>query len=209
MVANGSLQGRLQAGVYQDKNDWFSIATPVAPADPSYSQLSVSENYAPHVSLVSFSPSTSPGEYYRVYVEDFYASNLPVPTLQRLADSAMQLFGAGITQQRLEPMRLVAEKPWSAGATQGLLRLYTERTPIEPLLANLGMAEDYTAYILMYVTAQQGKVAVLWSEWPMDCSVCAPLVAGPAASGDDPIGKALAADGRAGPFMDSFHYHAD
>ena len=208
IFANGSLQGHLQAGVYQDKNDWYSIATPLAPSDLDYAQLSVSENYVAHVSFVNFAPLSSPGEYYRVYVEDFYASNHPVPALSQLADAAMTTFGTQMAQQRLEPVRLVEEKPWQEGATTGLLRLYTERTPTSTLSQDpLWMAEDYTAYILLYVTAQKGKVAVLWSEWPMDCSVCAPLVPGPAAAGDDLIDKALAANGRAKPFMDSFHYH--
>lgn len=209
ILADGPLQGRLRAGVYQDKNDWFSVATPLAADDPGYPQLRVSENYVSHISLVDFELLTSPGEYYRAYVEDFYATNHPVPTFDQVADQAMQVFSSVITQQRLEPIRLVYEKPWQAGATTGLLRLYTERTPSQLLMQNLGMAEDYTAYILMYVTAQKGKVAILWSEWPMDCSVCKPLVPGPAPVGDDPIDKALAANGRAKPFMDSFHYHTD
>ena len=71
---------------------------------------------------------------------------------------------------------------------------------------NLGMAEDYTAYILVYVTSQKGKVAVLWMEWPMDCKPCAPLLPGPAAANDDPVDKALAANGRASAFMDSFRF---
>ena len=212
ILVGGSLHGRLRAGIYQDRNDWFSIATPLAPHDPDYAQLQVSENDISHISFVDFEPLTSPGEYYRAYVEDFYATNHPVPAFDQVADQAMKVFSTGITQQRLEPIRLVYEKPWQAGSTAGLLRLYTERTPSQLLTQNLGMlrmAEDYTAYILMYVTAQKGKVAILWSEWPMDCSVCKPLVPGPAAVGDDPIDKALAANGRAKPFMDSFHYHTD
>jgi hypothetical protein len=129
--------------------------------------------------------------------------------MDQVADSAIKVFGTPLVKERNEPLRLVAERPWQVGATTGLLRLYTERTPSEPLMQNLGMAEDYTAYILMYVTAQKGKVAVLWAEWPVGCSVCAPTLPGPATASTDPIDQALAVNGRSKPFMDSFHYHAD
>jgi hypothetical protein len=158
---------------------------------------------------VSFLPTHAPGEYYRAYVEDFYGSNHPVPSMSTVADSAMKLFGKQLVQARLEPMRLIEEKPWTAGVTQGLLRLYKERVSMEDLLADLGMAEDYTAYILMYVTSDHGKVAVLWAEWPMGCKPCTPFPPGPAAKGDDPIDQALATDGRSGAFMASFRFGKD
>lgn len=209
ILASGSLQGHLQAGVYQDRNDWFTVATPLAPDDPHYAQMSISETYPQHVSYVVFSPSASPGEYYKAFVEDFYASNHQVPSMDKVADEAMRVFGSDISRQRLEPVRLVEERPWRTATTEGLLRLYTERTPMGTLTQDpQWMGEDYTAYILMYVTAQKGKVAILWSEFPTQCAGCAALVPGPAATGDDPIDKALAADGRSKPFMDSFHYHA-
>jgi hypothetical protein len=103
-------------------------------------------------------------------------------------------------------MEQLAEKPWHTASTSGLLRLYTQRTPLAPLLSNLAMAEDYTAYILMYVTSQKGKVAVLWMEWPTGCKICAPLPPGPAAPSADAVDQALAANGRASAFMDSFRY---
>lgn len=209
MLPKGPLHGRLEAGIYHDMRGWFSIATPMAPSDPLYPTLAVNEEYDPNISFVSFLPTRAPGEYYRAYVEDFYGSNHPVPALAVVADSAMKLFGRQLVQVRSEPMRLIEEKRWMAGATQGLLRLYRERAPTEDLLANLGMAEDYTAYILMYVTADKGKVAVLWAEWPMDCKPCAPFPPGPAAKGDDPIDQALAADGRSGAFMASFRFGND
>lgn len=209
MLPNGPLKGRLEAGVYHDMRGWFGVATPISPSDPAYGALAVTEQYEPAISFVSFLPSQAPGEYYRAYIEDFYAGGHVVPAMPTIADSAMKLFGKQLMQARDEPMHLVEEKPWDAGATSGLLRLYTERAPIEPLLANLGMAEDYTAYILMYVTADKGKVAVLWAEWPMDCKPCAPFPPGPVAKGDDPIDRALAADGRSGPFMASFRFGND
>jgi hypothetical protein len=209
ILPNGPLQGRLEAGIYHDKRGWFGVATPISPADPGYATLAVTEQYEPAISFVSFLPTQAPGEYYRAYMEDFYAGGHVVPAMSTIADSAMKLFGKQLMQARAEPMRLVEEKPWNAGATSGLLRLYTERAPIEPLLANLGMAEDYTAYILMYVTEDKGKVAVLWTEWPMDCKLCAPIPPGPAAKGDDPIDQALATDGRGGPFMASFRFGND
>lgn len=205
ILATGPLHGRLDQGIYRDRFDWYQIATPVASGDPGYSALSLDEEFAPNVSYVSFLLTQTP-EYYRVYVEDFFASNHPVPSYDQIADSAMGLFGKNLMQIRTEPIVQVAERPWHAGTTKGLLRLYTQRTPLAPLLTNLAMAEDYTAYILMYVTAQKGKVAMLWMEWPMDCKLCAPLPPGPAAASTDPVDKALAANGRASAFMDSFSF---
>ena len=206
MLPNGPLQGRLEAGIYHDMRGWFSIATPISPVDPGYATLAVTEQYQATVSFVSFLPTQAPGEYYRAYMEDFYAGGHVVPAMTTVADSAMKLFGKQLMLARTEPVRLIEERSWNAGATSGVLRLYTERSPIEPLLANLGMAEDYTAYILMYVTSDRGKVAVLWAEWPMDCKPCTPFPRGPATQSDDPIDQALAADGRAAPFMASFHF---
>jgi hypothetical protein len=208
ILATGPLHGRLDNGIYHDRFGWFEIATPVAPTDAGYSALSIDEESQQNVNYVSFLLSQTP-EYYRVYVEDFFASNHPVIGYGQIADSAMSLFGKGLTEARSEPIEQVAEKPWHTATTSGLLRLYTQRTPLAPLLTNLGMAEDYTAYILLYVTSQKGKVAVLWMEWPMDCKVCAPLPPGPAAMSDDPLDKALAANGRASVFMDSFRFGND
>ena len=209
MLLKGPLQGHLVAGVFRDKREWFDVTSPIPTSDPGYDAMGVDEEYAANVSYVSFILVKSPGEFYHAYMEDFYGSNHPVPSMDQVADSAMKVFGSQMVQQRIEPLRLVEERPWRAGNSTGLLRLYTERTPTELLMRDLGMAEDYTAYILMYVTARNGKVAVLWSEWPMDCKVCIPLVPGTATTSDDPIDKALAANGRAAPFMDSFRYDAD
>jgi hypothetical protein len=106
-------------------------------------------------------------------------------------------------------MHMIEERPWRLGSTTGWLRLYTERTPTEYLLANLGMAEDYTAYILMYVSTDHGKVAILWMEWPGDCKPCTPLQPGQATTSQDLIDKALADNGRAAPFMSSFRFGND
>jgi hypothetical protein len=57
---------------------WFGIATPLPPSDPAYRYLGVNEEYEPNISFVSFLPTLSPGEFYRVYVEDFYGGNHPV-----------------------------------------------------------------------------------------------------------------------------------
>jgi len=205
ILATGPLHGRLEQGIYHDRSGWFEVTAPVAPADPGYSALSVDEESAPNVSYVGFLLTQTP-EYYRVYMEDFFASNHPVTSYQQIADSAMSLFGKELVQARSEPMEQVAEKPWHTGTTSGLLRLYTQRTPMAPLLTNLAMAEDYTAYILMYVTSQKGKVAVLWMEWPTGCKLCAALPSGPAAASADAIDRALAANGRASAFLDSFRY---
>jgi hypothetical protein len=203
------MQGRLVTGVFRDKRSWFEVSTPIPPGDPDYSAINVDEEYVDNISYVSFVLLSSPGEYYRAYMEDFYGGNHPVPSMDQVADSAMKVFAPEVVKQRTEPMQFVEERPWHAGKTTGLLRLYTERTPTELLMQNLGMAEDYTAYILLYVTADHGKVAILWVEWPMDCKVCVPLVPGTATTSDDLIDKAFAANGRAGTFMDSFRYDAD
>lgn len=208
-MIKGPLQGQLKNGIYSDRRGWFAVTVPVLPTDPGYGAMGLDEEYPDNISYVTFIPSQSPGEFYYAYVEDFYASNHPVPSMDQVADSAIKVFGIPMVKQRTEPLRLVEEKPWAAGATTGLLRLYTERTPSELLMQNLGMAEDYTAYILMYVTAQKGKVAMLWVEWPVACSVCTPVAPGPATGSTDPIDKALAANGRSKPFLDSFHYHTD
>ena len=207
--ATGPLQGRLEQGIYHDMRGWFGIASPISPSDPTYTYMSVGEEYHPTIGYVSFIPLDKPGEYYRAYMEDFPASGHVVPDMGQVADGAMRFFGKQLVQARVEPLHLVEERPWHAGATTGLLRLYTQRVPTEVLLGNLGMAEDYTAYILMYVTAEQGKVAMLWAEWPVGCSVCRPVPAGPATASSDPIDQALAADARSGAFLGSFRYGAD
>ena len=204
-LPNGPLHGRLEDGIYHDRYGWFEIAAPVAPTDPGYSAQAMDDDSQPHSDYVRFMPGQTP-EYYRAYVEDFFATNHPIRGYGEIADTAIDLLGRQATEARSEPVVRVAEKPWHTSTTSGLLRLYTQRTPLAPLLTNLGMAEDYTAYILVYVTSQKGKVAVLWMEWPMECKLCAPLPPGPAAASDDPVDKALAADGRAGAFMDSFRF---
>jgi hypothetical protein len=205
IISTGSLHGRLEKGVYQDQYGWFEIATPIAPTDPGYSAMSVDEEAQPNVDYVSFLPTQTP-EFYRVYVEDFFATNHPITGYGGIADTAIGLLGKQVTEARSEPVQRIAEKPWHTATTSGLLRLYTQRTPLAPLLTNLGMAEDYTAYILVYVTSQKGKVAVLWMEWPTGCKPCAPLPPGPAAANDDAVDKALAVNGRASAFMDSFRF---
>lgn len=207
VLARGPLNGRLEEGLYHDRLDWFMVATPIPPQDPGYSSLSVTEQYAPNTDYVSFIPIKDGGQYYRAYVEDFYGGNHPVPSMDEIADSAMRFFGRQLVEARAEPLRLVEEKPWAAGPTSGLLRLYTQRAPTTALTDNvLGLAEDYTAYILMYVTSRQGKVAVLWSEWPVGCSLCTPPPPGPPATNDDAIDQALAANSRTAPFFASFRY---
>ncbi|HEX4300412.1 MAG TPA: hypothetical protein VH327_06030 [Gammaproteobacteria bacterium] len=208
ILATGPLHGRLEKGIYYDRFGWFEIATPIAPTDPVYSAMSVDEESPPNSDYVSFLPNQTP-EYYRVYVEDFFAGNHPLMGYGQIADIAVGLFGKQSTEARSEPVERVGEKPWHTATTSGLLRLYTQRTPLAPLLTNLGMAEDYTAYILMYVTSQKGKVAVLWMEWPMGCKLCPTLPPGPATASDDPVDKALAANGRASVFMDSFRFGND
>jgi hypothetical protein len=209
MLPKGPLHGRLDHGTFYDVRDWFSIASPYAPDDPGYPNLEVTEQYKQNISYVSFVPHLTSGEYYRVFVEDMYAENRPLGSLDDIADQIARYFQDQIVRERLEPIALVAERPWKAGATTGILRLYTERVPSELVMQDLGMAEDYTAYILVYVTLDKGKAAFIWMEWAEGCTVCAPLPPGPIATGDDPLDKALAANGRASAFMDSFHYGKD
>ena len=204
-LINGPLHGSLEGGIYHDHHGWFEIATPIAPADPGYSALGVDDDTQQITDYVRFMPAQTP-EYYRAYAEDFFANNHPIMGYGVMADNAINLLGKEATESRSEPVVRVAEKPWHTATTSGLLRLYTQRTPLAPLLTNLGMAEDYTAYILVYVTSQKGKVAVLWMEWPMDCKICAPLHPGPATASDDAVDRALATNSRAGAFMDSFRF---
>lgn len=209
MLPPGPQHGRLEAGRYHDMRGWFGIATPLPPSDPAYRYLTVNDQYQPNISLVAFRPNRSPGEVYQAFTEDFYASNHAVPGLDEIADNAMQVFGKDEMQSRGEPVRLVEERPWRAGSTDGLLRLYTERTPTQSLFTALYMAEDYTAYILVFIGADHGKVAMLWMEWPEGCRPCAPLETGPATASQDSIDKALADNARAGRFMASFHFGDD
>lgn len=202
----GVLQGDIVDGVYHDRRHWAAVGLPFPPSDARYSYIQVKEEYPRYVAFVSFLPYSNPGEYYRLYLEDFKAGGHPVPPSGELADTAMRIFGKQLTNVRIEPIQLVAERPWHNGSTQGLMRFYTEKVPTQLLMTNLGMAEDYTAYILLYVTVQSDKVAVLWMEWPHDCSVCVPVDKGAPATGDDPIARALAEDARAQAFLDSFRY---
>lgn len=206
VLPEGLDHGRIADGVYHDKRDWYSVSVPFHPDEPGFATLSVSEAYPAGVSYVAFIPNYTGGEYYRVYIEDFYATNQPVPALPKAADMAMDFFGKQLVQQRLERLKLVEEKPWTAGDSSGYLRLYTEKVPIELILQNLGMAEDYTAYMLIYVTARNGKVAVVWTEWPVGCAPCRPVPAGPPAKSGNPIEQAVAQNARALQFITSFRY---
>ncbi len=202
----GVLQGDMVDGAYHDRRHWVAVGLPFPPGDPRYDYVQIKEEYPRFVAFVSFLPLTNPGEYYRIYLEDFKAGGHPVPAYGELADTAMRIFGKQLTRVRIEPIQLLAEEPWHTGTTQGLMRLYSEKVPTQLLMTNLGMAEDYTAYILLYVTVQSDKVAVLWMEWPSGCSVCAPVDPGKPATDDDPIARALAQDARAQAYLDSFHY---
>lgn len=213
IVVSGPLQGNIAAGVYQDKRDWFSIGIPFRQGEAGYPYVQIQEVYPANVSFVNFSSLSNPGEYYRVFAEDFFASNHLVPDMDHVADAVLQVYGRQLVVARTTPMDFQQEKAWRIGTTQGLIRLYTQKVPTELLSLDLmqspGLAEDYTAYILMYVTARNGKVAMLWAEWPEDCSVCVPIPAGAVpAAGADAIDKALAQDARAGAFIDSFSYAA-
>jgi hypothetical protein len=208
-LAAGPLHGRLEQGVYHDSNDWYAVTLPYHPGEESYLTLNVNEEYPPYISYSAFTPTDTAGEYYRVYVEDFSAGNHPIPDMDHVADAAMRFFGRQLVQQRLEPLRFVVERPWQAGSTTGLLRLYTEKVPMQAIqnrFSSAVLGEDYTAIILIYVTTRQGKVAVLWTEWADGCAPCRPPSAGPPAKTGDPIDRALAKDARAGEFIASFMF---
>ena len=212
-VTSGSLQGRIDGGVYRDKRDWFSIGIPFRQGAAGYPYVQMQEVYPANISFVNFSSLSNPGEYYRVYAEDFFASNHLVPDMDRVADSVLQVYGRQLVTARMAPLEFKQEKSWQAGTTPGLLRLYTQKVPTELLSLDLmrspGLAEDYTAYILVFVTAKNGKVAMLWAEWPEDCPICAPIPPGAVtAAGADAIDKALSMDAHASAFLASFGYSA-
>lgn len=212
----GPEHGRIEQGVYHDRRGWFQVNVPLHPGEEGYDSLYVEENYPKNVSFVSFTPfyagnrgyipTFASGEYYRAYVEDFIANGHLVPEMDTLADMAMTFFGKLLSEQRIEPLHLVEQRPWQAGATTGVVRLYTQKVPMELAVQNLGMGEDYTAYVLVYITTLDSRVTVLWSEWPVGCEPCRPVPAGQAAATDDPIDRAFAANARAGVFFASFAY---
>lgn len=212
ILLSGPLQGRLAEGVYHDRHDWFSVATPFPPGSVDYRDMLVQEIDQPHLSLVNFIPPTHSGEYYRAYAEDFFASHHPVPGLDTVEDNAVNVYGRQVMAARLEPMVFQQEKPWSAGGSRGLLRFYTEKVSTallgQDLMRGVALANDYTADILIYVTARNGKVVMLWAEWPEDCSVCRPVRGVPTKAGADAIDRALASDARAAAFLSSFSYAA-
>ena len=213
IVTSGPLQGRINDWVFQDMRDWFAIIIPFREGNDADHRALVEEIYKPSISFVGFTSAASPGEVYRVYAEDLFASNHPVPDMDRLSDAVLQSYGKQLVAARTTPLIFQQEKSWRVGDNQGLLRLYTQKVPTELLALDLmrgrGLAEDYTAYILMYVTAKNGKAVALWAEWPEDCTVCGPIPAGPAAKvGADAIDRALSADVRAKAFLDSFSYSA-
>lgn len=205
-MGSGPLRGQIQQGVYRDPLRWFEITLPYHPDEDSYARLRVDEDKLPNVEYASFMPLTAPGEYYRVYIEDFKAGGHPVPELPQVANMAMSFFVKRLVESRVEPMELVEERHWPRGSMTGLIRLYTEKVPTELLMQNLGMAEDYTAYILMYVTARDGKVVMLWTEWPEDCPVCTPALAALPTDSSDPMDKAMVLNRRAMDFIDSFKF---
>lgn len=209
MLESPVIQGEIQDGVYRARGDWFHIAMPLHPGSEEYRSLQVHEEYPPYVAFVSFSPLTYPGEYYRVYAEDFMAHGHPTDDLSVVADSAVQLFGRQLGDQRLAPMQLIDEENWQTPHTHGLLRFYEEAAPLNSLtgniIANSGLGEDYTAYILVYTTQHDGKITMVWAEWPHGCGFCTPPPAA-AIAGDDPLANILGQNSRAADFINSLEF---
>src|SRR5579859_6065967 len=92
-LTSGPLQGSIAAGVYRDKRDWFSIGIPFQEEGRLYPYVQVQEVTPTNISFVNFSSLNNPGEYYRVYAEDFFASNHQVPDMDHLADAVLQVYG--------------------------------------------------------------------------------------------------------------------
>lgn len=207
IMDTGPMQGQFTQGSYQDKRGWFTVAPPFKPGDPEFAYMEMREEYPKNISYASFSPLSNPGEYYRVYMEDLIAGGHKLEDMDTLADAAVRFFGSQLTAIRLEPMSLVKEEAWQTGGSRGIIRFYTETAPSNQVMANLGMAEDYTAYIVIYLSAKAGKVAVIWAEWPHNCTVCQPIPpTGETPSADDPIAALLAGNARAAAFIASIRY---
>jgi hypothetical protein len=209
MLESPVIQGEIQEGVYRARGDWFRIAMPVHPGTDEYRTLQVHEEYPPYVAFVSFSPLTSPGEYYRAYAEDFLARGRSTDDLSAAADLAVQLFGKQLGDQRLAPLQLINEEKWETAHTRGLLRFYQEAAPLNSLtgniLTNSGLGEDYTAYIVVYTTQHAGKIVMVWAEWPHGCGFCTPPPTAVIA-GSDPLAKILAQNSRAADFINSLEF---
>src|SRR5579872_5196343 len=84
VMGSGPLRGQIQQGVYRDPLRWFEITLPYHPDEDSYARLRVDEDKLPNVEYASFMPLTAPGEYYRVYIEDFKTGGHPVPELPQV-----------------------------------------------------------------------------------------------------------------------------
>ncbi|HSC48214.1 MAG TPA: hypothetical protein VLG68_09015 [Gammaproteobacteria bacterium] len=209
-VETGALRGRIEQGTYHDKRGWFQVGTPFHEDEPQFPYLKIREEYPENVSFVNFTLLSNPGENYVAYVEDLIAGHHTEGDLDQMLDAAVRFFGKQVTDIRLEPMQLVKEEAWQTGSSHGIIRFYTETASSTQAMAPYGMldmGEDYTAYIVLYITVKAGKVAVLWTEWPHDCKVCAatPKVDGAVAT-DDPIAAVLAGNARAASFIASLRY---
>jgi hypothetical protein len=210
------MQGRIEQGIYHDGRGWFEVATPFKESDAEYRSMQVHEELHGSLSFVDFTPITNPGEDYVVYSEDVTTLNRPIPNMDQLADSAVRFFGKQLTDMRVEPMVLVNKEAWQTAGTHGVIRFYTEKTPSSHLMLDASgagasllpaLAEDYTAYIVLYVTSRDGKIAVAWTEWPHDCKVCQPTPAvRDAQATDDPIATLLAGNARAAAFIASLKF---
>lgn len=219
MLEGPVIQGDIDDGIYRARGDWFRIALPARPGSEDYRSLQVHEEYPAFVAFVTFTPLSHPGEFYRAYAEDLLARGQSADDLASVADSAVQLFGKQLGDQRLAPLEFVGEKNWQTPHTRGLLRLYTETAPLSALTSNIlattqdggrtayvsALGEDYTAYILVYATQHDGKIAVVWAEWPHGCGFCTPPPAATPA-GDDPLSQALAQNSRAADFINSLEF---
>jgi len=215
-IVETGLRARIEQGIYHDSHGWFEVATPFKENDAEFRYMQVHEEYQGNLSFVNFMPITNPGEDYVVYSEDVAAANRPVPDLEQLADSAVRFFGKQLAEMRVEPMVLVTHEAWQTPGTRGVIRFYTEKAPSSRLMIDAGqvggsllpaLAEDYTAYIVLYVTSREGKIAVIWAEWPHDCKVCAPTpTVSDAPATDDPIAALLAGNARAAAFIASLRF---
>lgn len=209
-VETGPLQGRIEQGAYHDKRGWFEVGTPFQEDEPQFAYLKIREEYPENVSFVNFTLLSNPGENYVAYVEDLIAGHHAGSDLDQMLDAAVRFFGKQVADIRLEPLQLVKEEAWQTGSSRGIIRFYTETASSTQAMAPYGMldmGEDYTAYIVLYITVKAGKVAVLWAEWPHDCKVCAPTPKVDAAPvSDDPIAAVLAGNARAASFIASLKY---
>jgi|GEM_PF-1746936 len=199
------LKGDVRNSVYYAKGDLFSIDSPFPQGSADYTYAEVKETYRDKQALVTFHTSTAGAEYYHADVERLPESSGDSVDLDTAADDAIARIQAMQKKGGRQPFVLVKQEPWNAKYTTGLIRLYTQKVPASDVAAD-STRKYFTAYNLMYVTSESGKVAAVVADWvPGAPEAGPPQHVAVGGANHDPVKQAFSRNARAWKFINSIN----